>query len=162
MAPEQLEGRKPIPAQTSSPSAAFFMKWSQGKKAFEGKSQVSLIGAILEREPTPVSALQPASPPRLDVVIKRCLAKDPDERWHSAGDLAVGLQWLKDASAVPKAGSMSKPARVSKFWLPVAAVFFITTAALAAILIYDYKKPGESAMVRFFVPAPDKTVLIRE
>ena len=63
-----------------------------GKKAFEGKTQASLITAIMASEPSPISTVQSLSPPLLDEIIKTCLAKDADERWQSAGDLGRQLK----------------------------------------------------------------------
>jgi serine/threonine-protein kinase len=80
-----------------------------GTRAFEGKSQASLIGAILNHEPPAISALQPLSPPILDRVVRTCLAKDPDDRWQSVHDLANELKWIAD-SAVPSAGAARRPA----------------------------------------------------
>ena len=68
-----------------------------GKKAFEGTSQASLISAIMSSDPPPISVLQPLSPPALDRVVKKCLAKDPDERWQSAHDLTSELQWIAES-----------------------------------------------------------------
>src|SRR4029079_14998552 len=86
-----------------------------GKKAFEGRSQASLIGAILERQPAPVSTLLPASPPALDHVITTCLAKNPDDRFHSVHDVLVQLKWIREGGAraipavpVPTSGRQSK------------------------------------------------------
>ena len=67
------------------------MRWLTGKKAFTGKSQASLISAILKDEPAPISQVQPLAPPGLDRVVKTCLAKDPDDRWQSAHDVATEL-----------------------------------------------------------------------
>ena len=52
-----------------------------GKKAFEGKSQASLIGAIMHSDPPPIFTLQPLTPPALERIVRKCLAKDPEERW---------------------------------------------------------------------------------
>ena len=65
-----------------------------GKKAFEGKSQASLIAAIMGQDPRPMSELQPMTPQLLDWVVKRCLAKQPDERWQSAADVVHDLRGL--------------------------------------------------------------------
>ncbi len=70
-----------------------------GKKAFEGKSQASVIAAILEHDPPPISSLQPMTPPALDRVAKRCLAKEPDERWQSASDLTNELKWIAEGGS---------------------------------------------------------------
>src|ERR1700693_2601552 len=67
------------------------------KKAFEGKTQASVIGAILKDDPPPISSLQPMAPPALDRVVKRCLAKEPEKRWQTASDLCEGLKWCAEA-----------------------------------------------------------------
>src|SRR5204862_2987 len=69
-----------------------------GRKAFSGATQASLISAILRDEPAPISQAQPASPPALERLIRVCLAKDPEERWQSAGDVARELRWLAEGS----------------------------------------------------------------
>ena len=84
MAPEQLEGREADARTDIFAFGAVLYEMVTGKKAFEGKSQASLIAAILEREPPPMSTLQPLTPAALDRVVKTCLAKDPDERWQTA------------------------------------------------------------------------------
>src|SRR4029453_17517218 len=63
-----------------------------GRRAFEGKSQVSLVAAILEQDPPPVSESQKLSPPVFDDVVRICLAKNPDDRWQSAADLVHELK----------------------------------------------------------------------
>ena len=70
-----------------------------GKKAFEGKSQASLIAKILETDPPPMSSLQPMTPPALDRVVKKCLAKEPDERWQTASDLCDELKWIAEGGS---------------------------------------------------------------
>src|SRR3979490_1464242 len=96
MAPEQLEGKE-VDARTDIFAfGAVVYEMATGKRAFEGKSQASLIAAILEREPPPMSSLQPMTPPALDRVVKRCLAKDRDDRWQTARDLEVELKWIAE------------------------------------------------------------------
>src|ERR1700738_4396412 len=70
-----------------------------GKKACEGKSSASVMAKILETDPPPISSLQPMTPPALDRVVKRCLAKEPDERWQSANDLANELKWIAEGGS---------------------------------------------------------------
>src|ERR1700674_5329598 len=75
-----------------------------GKRAFEGRSQASVISAIMSSDPAPISTLQPMTPPALDRVVKRCLAKDSDDRWQTARDLEVELKWIAEGgsqTAVP-------------------------------------------------------------
>jgi hypothetical protein len=66
-----------------------------GRSAFSGTSRASIIAAIMNSEPAPISALQPLSPPALDRVVRTCLAKDPDERWQTAHDVRLQLEWGK-------------------------------------------------------------------
>jgi serine/threonine-protein kinase len=77
-----------------------------GRKAFNGKSTVSVMSAILKDTPQPVSQLQPVSPPEVDRLIARCLEKNPDDRWQSAGDLCHELKWMLN-SGVKATGSIS-------------------------------------------------------
>ena len=72
-----------------------------GRKAFEGKSQASVIAAILDREPAAMSSLQPSTPPLLERTLRLCLAKSPDNRWQNASDLMRELEWISDTAAHP-------------------------------------------------------------
>ena len=92
MAPEQLEGKEADGRTDIFAFGAMVYEMVTGKKAFEGKSQASLISAIMSAEPESMSTLQPLAPPVLDRIVKRCLAKDPDNRWQSARDLVLELQ----------------------------------------------------------------------
>ena len=94
MAPEQLEGKDADARTDIFAFGAVVYEMLTGKKAFEGKSQASLIGAIMHAEPAAISASQPLTPPALDRIVKVCLAKEPDDRWQSARDLFHELQWV--------------------------------------------------------------------
>src|SRR6202163_4740481 len=92
MAPEQVEAKE-VDARTDIFAfGAVVYEMATGKKAFEGKSQASLIAKILEIDPPPISSLQPMTPPALERTVKRCLAKEPDDRWQTARDLEVQLK----------------------------------------------------------------------
>ncbi len=99
MAPEQLEGKE-VDARTDIFAFGVVVyEMATGKKAFEGKSQASVIGAILKDDPPPISSLQPMTPPALDRVVKRCLAKEPEERCQSAKDLTDELKWMAEGGS---------------------------------------------------------------
>jgi serine/threonine protein kinase len=99
MAPEQLEGQEADTRTDIFAFGAVVYEMVTGKEAFEGKRQASLIAAILRHEPPPLSSLQPLTPPALERLVKKCLAKDPDDRWQRASDLRAELAWVADAGA---------------------------------------------------------------
>jgi serine/threonine protein kinase len=94
MAPEQLEGQPVDHRADLFAFGAVLYEMLTGKRAFEGASQASVIASILKEDPRPVSQLIPTTPAALDRVVTSCLAKNPDERWQSAGDLARELRWI--------------------------------------------------------------------
>src|SRR5215469_958505 len=96
MAPEQVEGKEADARTDIFAFGVVVYEMATGKKAFDGKSQASLIAKILETDPVPMSALQPMTPLALDHLVKRCLAKDPYERWQSAKDICEQLRWISD------------------------------------------------------------------
>jgi serine/threonine protein kinase len=94
MAPEQLEGK---PTDTRTDIFAFggvLYEMATGRKAFAGENTASIIAAILDRDPAPVSSLRPVLPASLDHIVQKCLAKDPENRWQHAADLRDELKWL--------------------------------------------------------------------
>jgi serine/threonine protein kinase len=96
MSPEQLEGRD-LDGRSDifSLGAVLYEMWT-GIRAFQGKTQLSVASAIMEREPAPPSTIKPLTPVNLDHVVMRCLAKDRDERWQTARDLASELKWTRE------------------------------------------------------------------
>ena len=167
MAPEQLEG---VDADARTDIFAFgavVYEMLTGRKAFDGRSQVSLIGAILEREPAPIGSLVPTVPPTLDRIVKRCLAKDPDRRWQTASDLAHELRWVAESalageSRVASVASASLPVarpRSALAWKVVAAVsVLVAGAALAAV--YYFGRSVAHQVVRFYIAPPEKMTFV--
>jgi Tol biopolymer transport system component len=99
MSPEQVEGKEVDARSDIFSFGAVLYEMVTGRRAFPGKSQLSVASAILEKEPEPISTLQPMTPVALERVVKKCLAKDPDERWQSASDLASELQWIAEGGS---------------------------------------------------------------
>jgi eukaryotic-like serine/threonine-protein kinase len=94
MAPEQLEGHEADARSDIFAFGALVYELVSGRKAFEGRSHASLIAAILEHDPPALTSLQPLAPTSLDHIVAKCLAKNPDDRWQSARDVATELKWL--------------------------------------------------------------------
>ena len=99
MAPEQLEGRETDARTDIFALGEVIYEMATGKLPFAGRSRASLIAAILSAEPPSMAALQPMTPAALERVVKRCLAKDPDERWQNASDLASEIAWIAEAQS---------------------------------------------------------------
>ena len=129
MSPEQLEGKEPDARADIFALGAVLFEMVTGQRAFTGKTQASLMAAILTSDPTPVSALQPLAPTALDHVVGKCLAKDPDDRWQDAHDLASELNWIAEGgtavAAPPVAG------RRRREWLAWGAAAALAVAAIA-------------------------------
>jgi serine/threonine protein kinase/WD40 repeat protein len=99
MAPEQLEGKDTDARTDLFAFGVVVYEMVTGRKAFEGTSSASIVAAILDTQPPSISTVRPLTPPALDNVVKTCLAKDPDERWQSAGDLARQLRWIAESGS---------------------------------------------------------------
>ncbi len=135
MAPEQLEGKEADARADIFGLGEVTYEMATGKPAFSGKSRASLIAAILTAEPQPMAALQPLTPPALERVVKKCLAKDPDGRWQCASDLASELNWIiEGASQVTEGGRVSAGHKRwdRAGWLLAAAFFLLMMTAGAA------------------------------
>jgi eukaryotic-like serine/threonine-protein kinase len=158
MAPEQLEGKESDPRSDIWALGATLYEMATGRKAFEGKSQASLISSIMKDEPRPLTELLPLTPPALDRIIRRCLAKDPDERWQSALDIASELRWISSTgsqtgvrAAAEATSRGGKPRRVSML---AAAGWILALAALGWIAFRAGQHSKEQPFYASVVPAP--------
>ena len=124
MAPEQLEGARVDHRTDIFALGAVLYEMATGKRAFDGKTKTSLIAAIVAAEPKPIHELQPLTPPSFERLVTKCLAKDPEERWQSAHDVADELTWIADTLGK----EVGSGRRSSPPWM-------FATAALALALI---------------------------
>ena len=159
MAPEQLEGKE---ADTRTDIFAFgevLYEMVTGKPAFSGKSRASLIAAILTSEPPPITQLQPLTPVTLDRVVKKCLAKDPDERWQSASDLASELQWIASGAQSGSAAAISVPGKTSqRAFIPwLVAAIALAVAGVVAARVYFQPSPLLAPRARWVIEPPEKS-----
>jgi serine/threonine protein kinase len=154
MAPEQLECKE-VDARTDIFAfGAVVYEMATGKRAFEGKSQASVISAIMSSDPLPMSTLRSMTPPALDRVVKTCLAKDRDNRWQTASDLCRELKWIAGES-----GPHTAPVAVAsgrKNWLKTLLWTGATLAAcmIVGLVVWMLKPATPKPVTRFTMSLP--------
>jgi len=165
MAPEQVEGKTDqIDARTDIFAFGVVVyEMATGKKAFEGKTQASLMAKILETEPAPMSALASMTPPALDRLVKRCLAKDQDDRWQSSRDLEAELKWIADSGSQTAAAAGAAAAAPSDFGsrtLRLIGAGSLFAAVVSGLVVWLFKPaPAAPKIVsRFSIALPSNPV----
>ena len=142
MAPEQVEGGEVDCRTDIFAFGAVLYEMVSGNKAFDGKTQASIIAGILERKPAPLAA-KAVVPPVLDHIVTRCLAKNPDARWQTASDLAKELEWVATGSATPAYLATVRPDRIA--WTVAAAAGGLAVAAIVLAIFARVGGRGEIA-----------------
>jgi Tol biopolymer transport system component len=135
MAPEQLEGLDADARTDIFALGALLYEMATGQRAFQGSSKTILIASIVSAQPQPISAVAETTPPALDHVVRRCLEKDPDDRWQSAHDVASQLQWISEAGSqagVAATVTVRRKTREKLAWT-LAAVAAVAAIALGAL-----------------------------
>ncbi len=153
MAPEQLEGLEADARTDIFALGALLYEMATGRRAFEGQSKTSLIAAIVSQHPEPISTVTPMSPPALDHVVRRCLEKDPDDRWQSAQDIASELQWVGEAGSqagVVAPVSIRRKSREKLAWGLAAIATLAAIALLANSLLRE--SPAEETFELAIAP----------
>jgi eukaryotic-like serine/threonine-protein kinase len=141
MAPEQVEGQD---ADARSDIWAFgcvLYEMISGRHAFEGKTQASLIGAIMHAQPAPLGTLHPVTPPLLDRVVQTCLAKDPADRFQATHDLLLQLRWIREGGSAAGLPAPVVSARRRRERLAWVAAGFGAAAAAAGVTWFLLRAP---------------------
>jgi eukaryotic-like serine/threonine-protein kinase len=155
MAPEQVEGGEADGRTDIFALGLLLYEMATGKKAFSGKSPASLMGAILHSEPPSISSSQPMTPPALDRLVKTCLAKDPADRFQTAHDVKLQLQWIAEGSsaagvAAPVAARRKRRERFAWALVPAAA---LAAAAVTVLVLRLSSEPPRVIQSSLLPPA---------
>jgi Tol biopolymer transport system component/predicted Ser/Thr protein kinase len=160
MAPEQLEGKEADPRTDIFAFGVLLYEMVSGKRTFDGRSQALLIASIMSADPEPLSKIRPGSPPALDYLIQRCLAKDPEQRLQTAWDLVCQLQWIAEqgtasGSVASTAAAKGKRGILARVALAAAALLIAVMALPTLRYLRGAQAPEET---RFIVNLPDMPV----
>ncbi len=136
MSPEQVRGMDLDPRSDIFSLGAVLYEMVTGQRAFGGKTQLSIVSAILEKEPEPIAAIVPLTPPNLDHLINRCLAKDPDDRWQTARDVAGELKWIGEIEDQPSPAVERRVDKKAAWLLWLLCGVLLGAALLAGVLLW--------------------------
>ncbi|HET6463244.1 MAG TPA: protein kinase [Candidatus Krumholzibacteria bacterium] len=160
MSPEQLEGKEADASSDVWALGCVLYEMATGKRAFEGKSQASLITSIMGSEPAPISQVAPMTPPALDRLVQGMLAKDPRDRVQSAHDVKLQLAWIAEGGSgagIPKVVAKSRRSRERLAWSIATVLMLVSAALLGRQLTMKYTPPAQ--VTRTMIPAPPATRL---
>jgi eukaryotic-like serine/threonine-protein kinase len=155
MAPEQIEGKEADARSDLFALGAVLYEMATGKRPFEGKSQISVASAILEKDPEPMCVTQPLTPAAFEHVVVTLLAKDPEGRFQSAHDVRLELEWIgKNLPQLnaPATAAVTKPSLPWQAWAVTAAALAVAIAL--GILHFAAREP--TPLVRTQIASSDK------
>ncbi len=161
MAPEQLEGKEADARTDIFAFGSVLYEMVTGRKAFAGTSQASLIASILEKQPEAINSIQPLAPAALDHVVRKCLAKEPDERWQSAADVASELRWASEtsAAAIPQTRPVAKSPRASTLRRLLAGSALLILGLAAGLTLSKVRRLPPAQRSVFTILPPEKAEL---
>ncbi len=151
MSPEQLEGQEADARSDIFGLGCVLYEMVTGRRAFEGKSTAKVVAAIMTTEPPAVTTLSPLTPASLERVIKKCLAKDPEERWQSAGDLSSELRWIAESGSQSGMATPAVARSQRKLFRWVALALVAAAGILAGFLL---RRPATQPVLRMAVNLP--------
>jgi serine/threonine protein kinase len=158
MSPEQVEGKELDGRSDIFSLGAVLYEMLTGQRAFAGKSQFSVASAILEKEPAPIATIKPLTPRNLDHIVRRCLAKDPDDRWQSARDLALELKSISAANPPSSsAAALPVPSRRARREIIAWSVAGLALVAAAALFLLRPNHASSALPLYSSIVAPPGT-----
>ena len=160
MAPEQLEGGEADARSDIFAFGAVLYEMATGRKAFTGKSQASLISSIMREEPAPISSIAPMVPPALNRVVRTCLAKDPEDRFQTAHDVKLQLEWVQEGGSEAGLPAPVVARRKNREKLAWASAAVLAVAAAALGFGFWRRAPQPKHTMRFDIDVPTEVTAI--
>ena len=155
MSPEQVQGTEADARSDIFAFGAVLYEMVTGKRAFEGKTAASAMAAVLEREPVPICAMQPTTPPALERLVKTCLEKDPDDRWQTAHDVKLQLKQIAEGGSQSSALATT-PHRKRGNWVPWAVAALLGLVAAGALAWAYFNNQKDEQVLRMEINPPEK------
>ena len=151
MSPEQASGAAVDHRTDLFSLGVMLYEMSTGERPFTGDGSVSVLASILKDTPKPITDLRPHLPRDLNRIVRRALAKDPEQRFQSAKDFRNDLQSLKDdlmsgELSAPVSGSTAIP-RKRGTGLLVAAAVGATIVGAAVVYVMNRARPAPSPAI---------------
>ena len=161
MAPEQVEGREADTRSDIWALGAVIYEMVTGQQVFAGESAAGVVGAILKDRPLPLSTQRTDVPALLDHIVARCLEKDPEERWHDAGDLKRQLAWIAGRSGhIDAPPTIERPRRSPVGLAAVGSLALLAIAASSGVWLYGRTPAKPSVRTTLSIPSPEKVRMI--
>jgi Tol biopolymer transport system component len=155
MSPEQIEGKEADARSDIFALGAVLYEMAAGKRAFEGKSQISVASSILEKDPEPISAAKPMTPPAFEHVVKTCLQKNPEERFQNAHDIKLELRWIGEERPSPSTAALPAASRHPRERAAWAAAVFMAMVAGAVAGIFIARPTQPMRAIRTVMTPPE-------
>ncbi|MBZ5690020.1 MAG: protein kinase [Acidobacteriia bacterium] len=154
MSPEQIEGKEADERSDVFAFGSVFFEMLSGKRAFHGNADLSLACAIMAKDPEPLLSVQGTAPPMLFRVLRRCLEKNAENRYQSARDLLLDLEWTASGAAQTETSQVPRsPGRTRWLWASAAAVLLGALALGAAFRLW-LRPPSPKSAIRLSIPLP--------
>ena len=153
MSPEQVQGKEVDGRSDIFSLGTILYEMVTGKRAFEGKSHLSVAAAILEDEPVPIGSVKPMTSAVLDHAIVCCLAKNPEDRWQTVRDLALELKWAA-AGAQTGVFTPAVQRKAGRQWLAWSVAALLGVTVVLTTFLFRGKRPSATTPVRFEIRLP--------